>query len=235
MRTVRFKDVLWSAATKVGLIPELDGLGSVEAYQLVDAINSAYRVGWFYYPWPEAQRCEAFTPELRDGYRVVPLSSAGKVLSVIDGIYDKDPRVNADAREVVNVTQGDWIFFNEPPEAVWIVYTPPAPRFSSRAWDAGTVYVSGDVVYAADRGECYVALVEGPFSGVPVTDGTYWEVVPFMALLEEAVKAGAVAGFLNSEGQFATAERIRVVVEEALADEADKLILREHRRHTIRR
>lgn len=86
------------------------------------------------------------------------------------------------------------------PFAIYVEFRRRVPVFTSIAWNSGTAYVAGDLVYYATTGECYEAL-QGGTNQNPATQTAYWRKVDFPLVLANFVTRAAGSDILRSDGQ----------------------------------
>jgi len=172
MRTIPFKEVLWSIAYKVGLDPAQEFLTD-EGESLASYINAWVRRTWDAQDFPEWTTIKEFTPDANHQvpYEAIPVGGSEAVmLSRPLKVYLVDPRLTPypiDAR-FREWDEGLHVGFDHG-ATVWIKYIGPAPRFTSILWDSNTAYDSGDLTYSQDTGECYRSLVSNNLGNNPVS------------------------------------------------------------------
>jgi hypothetical protein len=79
---------------------------------------------------------------------------------------------------------------------VFVRYLIPAERFTTFPYIASRTYLRGDMVYVADQGECYQAIVTA-MGHDPATEFTYWRRCLFPAVLAKYVQLGTYADCLR--------------------------------------
>jgi hypothetical protein len=175
MRTIPFKEVLWSIAYKAGLDPAQEFLAD-EGESLASYINAWARRTWDSVDFPEWTTLKEFTPDANHQvpYQAVPVGANEPVtLSRPLKVYLVDPRATPypiDTRFRV-WDEGLHVGFDHG-ASVWIKYMPLAPRFTSIPWDSNTAYGKGDLAYSPDTGECYRSLVANNLGKDPVAGFT---------------------------------------------------------------
>ncbi len=193
MRTVPFKSVLWSIAKKAGLTPATEGLDRPVAAQITEAINSAVKLAWEYYDWPELCRISTQTVTRDSAHTYVPwLDGDGyHFIGALLNVWTGDPRSSGYPRpcDIPYVLDGDAFFLPaSAPEVVYLRYRLPHSVFTDEEYVTGTTYQPQDLVYWADTGECYRCLASGP----PVADG--------VELITNASFTSDLSGWTNSGG-----------------------------------
>ncbi len=107
-----------------------------------DAISDALRVGWESAPWPRAMVVEERAVQTVDtGVRGVELEEDGEaVIGWVDEeacVFEEDPRAVRGQEALAAVVQGGWLLVPEDaPGSVWVVFRPPAERFTKGTDDA---------------------------------------------------------------------------------------------------
>ena len=236
MRTCSFKSVLEGAGRLCGFDVSQDYPAQKET--LARFITQAYRVGWELYDWPEALSYVRATIETHadaDCALYVPYTADTHDIKTVFGVSLDDPRCKKQPTMVRDWKLGpDGIYFPETTETeVWIEYRGAAARFTSVAWDAGTAYVTGDLVYSSTTGQVYKA--KQSHTNQTVDTGAYWEVVFFMALLDEAVMAAAYAAMSLTEGKGGLKQVIESTVLDHLESEIEVLLTSAHSKRWARR
>jgi hypothetical protein len=146
--------------------------------------------------------------ELTAFYRYVEYEQPGETpIEAVLGAWDKDPRVDADARELPRSLTADGIVF--PPGAwtsgawtytsVWIEFRRRPEDWTWKPYAAGTGNTAGDRVYV--DGEIWLCLADTTAGNGPEDSPESWRQLEFPYCLARAVKAGAVADFLPSDAQ----------------------------------
>lgn len=171
MRTIPFKEVLWSVAYKLGLNPTQEFLTD-EGESLCSYINAWVRRTWDAQDFPEWTTIKEFAPAENHmvSWRAFPVEAPEPVLlSRPLKVYLVDPRVSPypiDAR-FREWDEGLHVGFDHG-ATVWIKYLPLAPRFTSVKWDSGRSYGNGELTYSPVSGECYSSLIAGNLGNDPV-------------------------------------------------------------------
>lgn len=226
MRTVPFLSVLEGALFAGGLNPP-DASDDIKA-ELTAHINTAYRMGFEMYDWPEGLsyvEADIITHPTITGAKYVPYIAVGHDIKTVMGCADYDPRVVEDFHAVRGYRLGvDGIYFPGTSRTkVWIEYRGPASKFTTAAWNSVTAYSAGALVFDATSGNCYKALQAS--TNQAVTQTAYWAVVPFLAVLDQAVMTAAHQARTRAAGREDVAALIQGVMEEQLDNEIGQLEL----------
>lgn len=91
------------------------------------------------------------------------------------------------------------------PVRVFVEFRRRVPRFTMTAWNSGTAYAVGDLVYSATTGECYEAIQAG--TNQVVTLAAYWRKQDMPYVLKDYVIRGAFGDALRPEGKHNEADR----------------------------
>jgi hypothetical protein len=170
MRTIPFKDVLWSVAYKLGLDPAQEFLTD-EGESLTSYINAWVRRTWDAQDFPEWTSITEFGVAVNHmiPWRAFPVGGPVPVeLSRPLKVYLVDPRLTPypiDAR-FREWDEGLHVGFDHG-ATVWIKYQGLAPRFTSVKWDSSVSYPSGGLTYSPVSGECYQSLISGNLGNDP--------------------------------------------------------------------
>ena len=218
-----FRDVLYGAAKRLGMVPEEDGLQRSEAVMMTEFFNSAMKLAWEFFPWPDAmvlsEEAVVSHPTVIAA-RYVPRSNNVRTLKVVTGMWKTDPRIDALACAYPLNPRGDGFYIYDAALAsVWVDYRPEPPKYTSQEWSNLKAYVPASLVWdVADTGHVYRALQAVP-AGTLLTSVVHWQQVPVLACLAEAVKSGIVGAWHASEGQHGTARVKEIYLLEALEHE----------------
>lgn len=204
-----FRQVLYGGAKRLGMVPENDGLQRSDAVMLTEFINSAVKLAWEFYTWPDAQDLreeEILDHPTIEGARYVPRSTSARTLKVTLKVWDRDPRANCNACPVTWNSQPDGLYFYSANlSTVWVQYRPEPPEYTDEEWSATRTYAAGDLTFdASGTGHVYRALQTVP-AGTLFTSTAHWQQVPVLAILAEPIKAGVVGAWNAAEGQHGTA------------------------------
>lgn len=129
----------------------------------------------------------------------------------------KDP-AGAVSVDFVQTGSDLWVRGSVPAEP-WVIYLPPCPVFSTGVWNSQPA-AKDDLVYSADRGECYRSL-EDSNSDTP-GESLKWEKVLFPAVLFAYVTRKAYCDWYRAgqiSGQDAESKRRAVNDVDAAADD----------------
>lgn len=229
MISVPFKIVLWSAARKLGIGPETDGIDKAIAAQLVDGMNTAMKLAWEYHDWPQLMTTASYTvtahPDSGGSRYLANVTGTGQDrFGTVFNIFDGDPR-KANAKRLKFLLLEDGYYLNQnAPATVWVQHRRPCPTFTDAVYEA-RVYAVDEVVYVPGDGLVYrcTALVTSGNTPAPGPSVAGWTTEYFPKFLAEAVKFGAVASMNRSEGQAGTASGIEAIMVEFLDHEIDQI------------
>lgn len=204
-----FKAVMWAIAARLKLVPETDtDAWTLEFPNLTELLNSAYKLLWEFYPWPDAVEIKAFTPVAHPTVAdavYIPRVTATETMTDVLTVWDGDPRASTSCVPcpVQYVDRADGIYFLRVPASVWVEYRPAVPEFTSTAWVTGTGYEIGDLVYVAGKGRVYRCLEAHTSAADFDTDlaAGKWAVVNVLSCLAEAAKVGVIAASREVDGQ----------------------------------
>lgn len=137
-------------------------------------------------------------------------------------VFRRDPMAYGmgPGNAVATMLVGDRIVVTDSaaPAEPYVRFQPAEPQFSFEAWDDGTDYAEGDLVYLAERGECYRAL-QASTGMDPYSETGHWEPVGFPEFLRIFVKHGVAADRLLDERVSQSQEGKAQVELERLFDE----------------
>lgn len=236
MRTITFKDLLWGVARKAGLSPATDGLDVMVAAQITEGINTAIKLAWQYFDWPELCTVVSKTVLIHptNGARYLPYQTGTFDFGTILAVTNTDPRLGS-ATHVPYRLESDGFYMPDSGDTVWVRHRVPPPTYTDFTYDS-LAHVAGDLVYRPEDGRVYRCLTATNFNallGVSVIPpaapplAQWWEEVPVPAFLAEALKAGGLAAWERTEGQGGTAERIESIMLEWLDHEVDQIHLQQ--------
>jgi hypothetical protein len=216
-RSIKFRDVLWGVATRMGMDPE-SGLNSNDARAVTEYINMAYRLAWKWYRWPQVCQIEQLTAS----GRLISWDQAGATeIDDVFGITDTDPDATDDPSGIPFTLRSTGIML--PPgyedATVWVHFRQPPMAWSATTWVNGSTYTEGDVVFYATDGHCYTCIVATTTNAPTDTDDWFQDTFP--SFLAEACKAGAYAATLAEEGQHSTAQVAGAAMEQLLNQEIE--------------
>jgi len=196
MRIANFRDdVLWAIAYKLGLDPAIEFLTD-EGESLASYINAWVRRTWDDRDWPEWTQTLEFTPDSNHivPYHSVPVGAAAPVyISRPLKVYLVDPLQSPYPIDTpFRLTEdGVWVGFDTG-QTVFIKFVPPAPKFTSIAWDASTTYDKGDVTYGPGDGDCFTSLIHNNYGNDPSVG--YLQVIPSAIIQRYMPPQPGVAG-----------------------------------------
>lgn len=220
-----FRQVLFGAAKRLGMVPEEDGLQRTDAAMLTEYLNSAVKLAWEFYTWPDALEIREepiIAHPTITGARYVPRSTAGRTLKVVTAVWSNDPRANRCSEPVYHTVLADGLYFyRSDTSTVWVQYRPEPPEFTESEWSATRTYPIESLVWDAAEdasGHVFKALQIVP-AGTALTSTAHWLKVPILACIAEAVKAGVIGAWHASEGQHGTARVKQEYMQELLEHE----------------
>lgn len=206
-----FRQVLFGAAKRLGMVPEEDGLQRSEASMLTEFLNSAVKLAWEFYPWPDTMVINAEDvvqhPSIANA-RYVPRSTSTRILQTVTRVWSEDPRATRNAAEAFHTAQADGLYFYDSNVSkVWIQYRPAPPEFTEAEWSDVRAYGAGSLVWDAAEdatGHVFKAL-QAVSAGTVLTSAAHWQIIGIPVCIAEPVKAGVVGAWNASEGQHGTA------------------------------
>lgn len=162
------------------------------------------------------------TPEtLLVNYEQLGATKIGRIW----GVFRNDPNISTSNEEYDYVQTEDGVAIPGcTAKTVWVVFTPPAPRWTAKEWEADQAanYRRYDVVYAEsasttfpDRGECYVAEYDSSNNAV-------WVKQPFPSVISRFVVYAAGSDLLRYYGKKDQADDFESRAYQFLGDERDK-------------
>ncbi len=198
-------DVVWDPTTE-------KYYAALQAHSNVVVTNATY--------WEEAS-----TPAtLLVNYEQLGATKIGRVW----GVYATDPNTSTSNTEYDYVQTEDGIAVPGcTAKTVWVVFTPPAPRWTARTHvTTAGAYRRYDVVYSdpnatanenfPDRGECYVAEYDS-------NNAIVWVKQPFPTVLSRFVVYAAGSDLLRYYGKKDQADDFESRAYQFLGDERDKV------------
>ena len=232
-RLTLFRDVLWEVARRNNAFPEEEGLGRGMAGQMAGAINSCYRYCYQFYDWPESVRIDKVVLHAHPvtGTPWMPRTFALNYLNYgrIFGIYGAHPLADENAK-LVSYRHGPDGIYLDTEDPVWVHYRPDLSKFTAEEWDetrSYPPYPADSRVYYPEDGNCYRWRYNTSTTAGEAPDGFYWEVIPFLTILFEAVVAGAHAMTKTTEGQAGTSTKIEQMMVEHLEQELMQMTVQE--------
>lgn len=194
-------DEVYNYIRRMHGLPEGSDFQSHDAEAIAQHVQIAITTGWRKDWWPKLTLTEERDTTDADGGLYVPWSETGKVnLGEIEGVYIGNPLTSSTARPVHRRLSSRGVeVLGEAAETVFIRHRLVPPRFTRTAFDAGTSYAAGAVVYWATTGNCYQRLSAG--STATPADVSKWELQIIPEFLGEYVKNAALALSLDKDGQ----------------------------------
>lgn len=235
-----YKDVLWSAAKRRGLLPEQDGLQVSDAIQLTDFLNESLRFAWTYYTWPETVTDrEKILPETGgDGRRYIPW---------LQQTYEDGWRRIGAVLEVCNTASTprsldydltpDGIVIKSKlgaTDSVLVTWRSLPPEFTHATHSTTAAYAEGALVYDPTSGDGFRAY-DAVSAGEALAGSRKWERLPIPWVLGPAVKAGVEALFLRAENQFDSEQVLEVAMVNLLDHEIGNLQVQQQQTLRYRR
>lgn len=225
MRTVTFQSVLHGVAHRMGIESDSTDPGynllDSTARTLTEYINTAYKVAWEFWPWPDSLTIEQRTAVAQE---IAEDQSGETFIGEMLAIYMRDPRTASNPGPVAfEYHQGGWFLKDSSlaTSTVYCQYRPAINYFTAEPYDNSTAYIVGNTVYYATSGDCYRCIQAG--TGNLPTDDTFWSKIPFMASLRDAVIASAYAESLAEDGQVTASAIYDQRAQEFLNHEVDLL------------
>lgn len=160
-------------------------------------LANAWRKDW----WPKLVLTEERETTDADGGLYVPFSESGAVnIGEVEGVYIGNPLASTTAYALPRRLSSRGIELTGRTEtSVYVRHRLVPPKFTRTAFNAGTSYAAGDVVYWSTTGNCYQRLSAG--STATPADISVWELQIIPEFLAEVVKHGALALTLDKDGQ----------------------------------
>jgi hypothetical protein len=199
VQTANFRDeVVFALAYKMGLDPAKDLLVDL-AQAYVNFINAWVRRLYPSFDWPEWTLIEQRTP---DASHYVDFAQAGQnVIGRVMKVYLADPATVQGVLEIPFRLNASGIHVGfEHGTNVWIKYIKAAPAYTSSLYSTTTTYAKGALAYDIASGNCY-SSAQNSNTNHPLTDASWWTVVPFPLVIVDLVVRGAYADALRQDGQ----------------------------------
>jgi hypothetical protein len=157
IRSLRFREVIWGVAHKLGWITSCDplagGPSDDQFCELVTFCNAWLRKLWDAEDWNEWTKILQVRPDARHSV-LIP----GRVLRMF--LNDPD-LVPGPIDAPFSVLDGRVHCGFEHGSNVWLKYLPNPPVFTEDKWSSIVTYKIGDLVYSPISGECYKSLING--------------------------------------------------------------------------
>lgn len=188
-----------------------------EEEEVADAMTYWARLAWEETFWSMLTRTEERdVTEDASGAMYVPWTASGETaIQAVDSVWSKNPLLGQGGRSLKYSLSSRGI---EIPDialtSVWVQYRSEPIEFTRVAYEVGTTYATGDVVYDSTTKECYRSLADSN-TGNAVTNTDYWEPMTIPHFLRETIRRGAFANLLRNDGQ---GDRADVEESRALAE-----------------
>lgn len=207
--TKSFRQVLFGICRRVDKDVPTD---TRTAAHFGEFINSAVKLAWEYYPWPERLKLQSEAlqahPDIA-GARYIPRLTASRHIALLSNLFSACPLVSSSFQAIPFTERADG-FYVHPAcswETVWLDYRAAPPEFTSDLHDPDKTYEAASLVWEGQvngLGHVFKALQNVP-AATALSNAEYWEAVTIPARLSEAVMAGAIGAFHASEGNHGTA------------------------------
>lgn len=202
MRSVKWRDIVTEILAEQDLETTswLADASAGQKARLANSFNRNLRVIWEKRFWSYLTVSEERDIDTSGDIPVVPYSATGEVnLGLIRGVFTTDPRDPAVTSVPVSFTLGaTGILFPVTPtlDTYWVTHQLRVHRFTLAAWDSGTSYAAGSVVYNDTTGECYECIVAN--TNQATTNTAYWTVQRVPHFLYDYAVAATLADLLGS-------------------------------------
>lgn len=157
--------------------------------------------------------------------RYVALDQTGQTpIGEVRGVSRNNPRTSPRFPGVLTFVIDDRGILPAPTAGaqVWVEFRLRPSQFTDDAYDAGTEYGKGDLVYQEETtGECYQSLIDDNTGNTPESNPTEWKKVDFPEILQEYAKFGAFSDYLRADGQDKKADRAAATADEKLTQASD--------------
>jgi hypothetical protein len=176
MRSIPFREVLWSVAYELGYDPSDPNTDFQvnEAVTMANFANAFVRRLWPSKDWPEWTFTE---PRAPDSNHIVPYETNGvgapdaplHAIGTVRKVLLADPKTTP-GRELDThfelMPEGVHCGFEHGPQ-VWIKFLPPCPQFSADQWDSNQTYRRNALIYSRTDGETYRSKSGGNIGNEP--------------------------------------------------------------------
>lgn len=134
--------------------------------------------------------------------RYVAYAQTGQTeIEAMLGAWEADPRANERPPELFFKADTDgFLFATNAPNQVWVEYRSRCPDFRWSAEWSAIAFSAKTIVYHSDSGEIYKANADAADTDIPGTSDK-WDVISVPYFASDAVKRGATADWLESDGQ----------------------------------
>ena len=201
-KTYAADDVVWSTTERKYYI-------ALQASTNVAVTNTSY--------WAETT-----TPTPK----IVELEQYGatKIARLWDA-WKNDPRSSTSNRSWNYTFHNDRFDFPDATgNTVWLVFSPPPPKFTTVLYDAGADYDRYDQVYSpgTENGENFPDRGENYMLELDTSNNPFWQLVPFPAALYGYCVYGCAATMLRNNGNREVAMELEAIADQKLQTEWDK-------------
>jgi len=204
VRTVNFRDqVMYPIAYKMGIDPTVN-LQTDQAAAYASFVNIWVR-RLLNFDWPDYVNLDARTPGGTSGHVVAFDQPNFPVIGRVLKVYLQDPTTSRGITDTPFRLYSQGIFCGfEHGTQVWIKYIPLPPVYTWAPYDTTITYGLGALVYdstaAPAGGNCYASAQAGNLNN-PLSNASWWTLVPFAWELSGLVVRGAYAEALREDGQ----------------------------------
>lgn len=203
MRSVKWRDIVSEILAEQDMeITWLSDAGTTagQKARLANSFNRNLRLIWEKRFWPALCVTEERDLDDTGAAPLIPYAATGEVnLGLVRAVHTADPRDPAVTSVPVPFTLGaSGIQFTSTPDldAYWVTHQLRVHRFTLAAWDSGTAYSAGAVVYYDTTGECYECIVAN--TNQAVTNTAYWTIQRAPHFLYDYAVAATLADLLGS-------------------------------------
>lgn len=161
-RLLSYRTLLHNAAAAAGLNVDAGELTTAAAISMTRHMNAALRYVWTVHPWEETIRVVQSLDAVPPGVRLLNVFSE-------DPAEAREQGWKPDLVEWHTGTRGGVVLKDAPTE-VWYEVQDAVPRMGYSAYNAATVYNSGDSLYEIASGHCFVCITDGTSAVEPIAD-----------------------------------------------------------------
>lgn len=142
--------------------------------------------------------------EVAELRRLVEFEQAGE--SAFEGCaaaYAEDPLTSPRARQLNFTLTGDGVVIDPgqcAPDGVWLKLIKRCEDFAAVRWTLAGVYAAGRRIYFATTGEVYEVVTTTTATESPLTAAAKFRLLEFPYIFARAVKSGALADWMRSDG-----------------------------------
>jgi len=163
-----------------------------------------------------------------DALPYIPLYQSGATpIGAIAAVYANNPNETGITQKLQFVTtDANIVIIDEAYTSgpVYVEFALPVPVFTSSAYNAGTAYTTGNVVYYNTTGDCYEAI-QATTGNLP-TNADFWLRHRIPTFLADYIKFYAIAETLAEDGQYDKSQFQFVRAEGVLQQRMDDAWLR---------